>query len=788
MRMANTSKKILFALFFVASLSTFPGCGVWNNFTTYFNLYYNTSTLFDEAESAIQKDQRDIFSRTEANVPSTAAASLNKVIEKCSNILQFNSESSFVDEALFMLGKSFYYQKNYLKALRKFQELLVKQSESEYVPETELWIAKTYFQLKNYPAADKLLLQVIEKSTADGNDDLFVKAAIVQVKFEITAEKYPDAIKSLKSIVKISDDGEINAQAKYQEGELHVLLEEKEEAAKAFAEVSDYSPSFEVELDAKINYGKIIRSLGKEDEALELFLNLLSKDKNSTSFDLLNFETGYTYLLKKNYDGALAYFAVVDTGFANSTAAGQARFEMGYIYEKIYFNYDSASIFYMKAQTAPSTEEYTPLIKNKALVFTKYQKLNGEQLDNLQKLKYVTDSTLFTKDSLEFFIADSLAKIVSNDEQTEKAQQQNPQQGRTRTFGASKTTETTSAGGKKTPPLKAPVRPNISEDSVKVLLVKTKIELGNLFYTELDRPDSAFYYYSDLIENYDLQSQKPQVLYALANYYLSRDSTKADSLLNFVYDNYQHESIVNAAAEILKKPKIDFQYDPAKKLYREAEVMMQKDEIKSSLKKFIAISEAYPVSEYAAKSLLAGGYLLEEKLKLPDSAAVVYDSLVSKYPKTIYAQKISPKLQTYKKEKDRIRMVIEDSLKKIEVAKLKKRTEDSLKIVAENLKKKTEDSLKLELQKKTVKSEDSVKTIEAPSPTAPPARDSLKEKHEDEIPPQVNLFHLKESREKFDLREARRQFSAMRKLKHTAYFFIHTSIHQSVNNRSAYIF
>jgi len=216
--------------------------------------------------------------------------------------------------------------------------------------------------------------------------------------------------------------------------------------------------------------------------------------------------------------------------------------------------------------------------------------------------------------------------------------------------------------------------------------------------------------------------------------------------------------------------------------------MMQKDEIKSSLKKFIAISEAYPVSEYAAKSLLAGGYLLEEKLKLPDSAAVVYDSLVSKYPKTIYAQKISPKLQTYKKEKDRIRMVIEDSLKKIEVAKLKKRTEDSLKIVAENLKKKTEDSLKLELQKKTVKSEDSVKTIEAPSPTAPPARDSLKEKHEDEIPPQVNLFHLKESRKKFDLREARRQFSAMRKLKHTAYFFIHTSIHQSVNNRSAYIF
>ena len=751
------------------SFSLFSGCGVWDDFTTYFNLYYNTSTLFDEAETAIQTDQKDIFALTEPNVPSSAAGSLNKVIEKCSKILQFNSESSFVDEALFMLGKSFYYQKNYLKALRKFQELLVKQSESEYVPETELWIAKTYFQLKNYSAADKLLLQVIDRSTKDENDDLFVDATIVKVKFEIAAEKFSDAIKSLKSLVNISDDGEINAQAKYKEGELHVRLDEKEEAAKAFAEVSDYSPTFETELDAKINYGKIIRSLGKEDEALELFLNLLSKDKNSTSFDLLNFETGYTYLLKKNYDGALAYFGVVDTGFTNSTAAGQARFEIGYIYEKVYFNYDSASIYYTKAQTAPSTEEYAPLIKNKSSVFAKYVKLNSAQFEDLQKLSYLTDTTLFAKDSLEFYIADSLAKKAALEEQSQGDQQTSATQGRTRTFGSSKTAGTTTASGKQSPQLKAPVRPNISEDSVNVLLVKTKIDLGNLFYTELDRPDSAFYYYNDLNENYDLQAQKPQVLYALANYYLSRDSVKADSLLNYIYDNYKHESIVNAAAEFLKKPKIDFNYDPAKKLYREAEVMMQKDEIKSSIKKFLEISQTYPSSEYAAKSLLASGYLLEEKLKLIDSAAVVYDSLVTKYPKTAFAQNVSPKLQTYKKEKERIRVVIEDSLKKIEMEKMKQRTEDSLKIAAEILKKKMDDSLKLAAEKlkmqptdslklateklkmqptdslkinapkNPVNAIDSVKTSEPPVKEVPVPIDSLQQEDR-EGQPQTNLF------------------------------------------------
>jgi len=178
---------------------------------------------------------------------------------------------------------------------------------------------------------------VIERATQDENDDLLTQAIIVKIKFEIGAEKISEAVKSLRSLVKVSDDGEINAQAKYQEGELLVKLGEKEDAALAFNEVGNYSPTFEVELDARINYGKIIRSLGKEDEALELFLNLLSKDKNSTSFDLLNFETGYTYLLQKKYDDALTYFGIVDTGYTNSTSAGQARFEIGYIYEKVYF-------------------------------------------------------------------------------------------------------------------------------------------------------------------------------------------------------------------------------------------------------------------------------------------------------------------------------------------------------------------------------------------------------------------------------------------------------------------
>ena len=135
---------LLFSLIFITS------CSTWDNFTTYFNLYYNASELFQKAEKQITEQKKDIFSTEPATIPAAAGADLQKVIEKCSNILQFSPNSSYVEDALMMLGKSFYYQKNYLKGRRKFEELISSQPNSDYVLEASLWIGKCDMRLRNY--------------------------------------------------------------------------------------------------------------------------------------------------------------------------------------------------------------------------------------------------------------------------------------------------------------------------------------------------------------------------------------------------------------------------------------------------------------------------------------------------------------------------------------------------------------------------------------------------------------------------------------------------------------
>ena len=84
---------------------------------------------------------------------------LTKVIEKCSKILQYDRESSYFDDALFITGKAFYYQAEYARAQRKFLEL-AGVPETEYALENKLWLAKTYLQLRSFDEGLKLLEEV----------------------------------------------------------------------------------------------------------------------------------------------------------------------------------------------------------------------------------------------------------------------------------------------------------------------------------------------------------------------------------------------------------------------------------------------------------------------------------------------------------------------------------------------------------------------------------------------------------------------------------------------------
>jgi TolA-binding protein len=664
---------LLLPIFFLA------GCGIWTNFTTYFNLYYNTSRLFNRAESEVQAQRTDLFSTTVPPLTTATDQELQKVIEKCSNILQFKSDSKYVDDALMMLGKAFYYQQNYLKSEHEFQELLATQPDSDFRLEAQLWLGKCQMRLLDYTTGLQALSDV-KKTAMDNNDDDILQAVLIEeIKFKIASNDYPGAIQSSQDFLKVSGDNDLNAKVAYELGQLFELVGDEESAAKAYGSVSDYSPSYDLAFKSKISYGVALRKSGHLNEAYTVFDDMSSQDKYKDVFDQVNFEKGVTLSALGKYSDALNVLTIVDTTYKNTLYAGASRYEIGKLYEYNFNNFDSAYAYYLKAKSTMLPAEYITPLFTTAEKFRKYNELKDDLKLSRTRLNYILIPDEFVKDSIAYAQQlDSIQQFSKQLQNTSQTGQFNQDLNDRRTIDPNSIQSSQLIRSLQVAKLRPPERPTISADSIRNKIVYYEYELGNLFYSDFNLLDSAYYYYTDILKNYPDSDYKPKTLFVLGNYYLAvSDTNKADSLFNYIYNNYKNDRLVNAAATVLNKPMINFDSDPSDDLYAKAEVELNKKNYYSSISQLRDIYRNYPKSISAPKALYTEGWIFENIFNKPDSAVIFYDSLKAKYPGSEYTQNISAELQIYHNEKQRIIKAMEDSLKAVQKAKEQSLKSDS---------------------------------------------------------------------------------------------------------------
>ncbi len=718
MSFRSKSFKYLIVILF---LLLFSGCSIWENFTTYFNLYYNTSSLFEDAEKEILSQKRDLFSIEPLIVPATAKTSLTKVIEKSSKLLQFYSKSSYVNDALMMLGKSFYYQGNYLKSKKKFEEFLAAETDDEEeITEANLWLAKCDFELRNFNNALKLLEEVRSKAVEEDYEEIIKESYVQEIKYRIKEKNLIKAITLANEFAEVYDDDVVRARIYYELGNMYSELNDDNNALLAYEKVFENEPDFDLEITATIKYANALRDNNQPDKALKVFEDIRKKDKFRESYGEIDFQIGKTLVELGDYNRAYDQFKIVDTTYKNTVFASASNFELAELFRTRFMNYDSAGYFYNKASTSTLPEDYKEKAKNSNQLFTKYGNLRKEINRFDKQLFYSQNPEVFIKDSSDYvadslkllteflerkemqeiwsgvdtllnpknpllkdsifikdsiFVRDSLIKIDSliqiglfnpNDSiglkqkliDSLNAQRLKDLQDPKNILKNSKVS-LDSVKFKRNPPRKL----RISIDSAKTVLAKSSLELGNLFLTELDVQDSALVQYENILQNYPSLVYYPNTLYALGSYYLTvNNKSKADSLFEIIYDKYKDRTIVNAAANKLNKPLINIGFDPAKDEYASAEDLMLEGNYDQSIIKLYSIYNNFPKSLVAPQALYTTGWILENDLFLMDSAAVVYDTLIAKYPASQYVKQVSKKVTAYKQEKTRLEQMLKDSL------------------------------------------------------------------------------------------------------------------------------
>jgi TolA-binding protein len=726
------------------------GCSVWENFTTYFNRWYNIKQLYQEIEKDIESQKKNIFSNEPLNLSGTSRTNLTKIVDKCSDLLQFNYNSSMVDDALLVLGKAFYYQGNYQKSKRKFEELLSTNPSEKYILESKLFIAKCDLQLKNFIDGLKLIRDVIAQAIAEDYGDILADALIEEIKYFKSIEDYSAAIDLLNKFLKYIDDDELLSLAYLELGNLYSIKNDYSNAVNSFFNAIELTSDFDVEIKATLNYATSLRLNNEAKKSLEFLEDIKRKDKFSESLPQIELEIGKSYATLGKYEDAFDVFYTIDTTYKNSPFAPLALYEIGKIYEQVFNNYDSAASYYNRSFISNPPREHQKEISEKNNLFTSYIRLR-KTIDNLDKqlfyalnpeifkqdsIAYVQDSlkilkeylegkelseiwknvydsdkqkvtinyfsfrdSAFVKDSIKLadslnksfvrlepdsvikillaksFIRDSVKFVDSlkfqglnleNDEinillSERRKKLLSLDENKNQLTDYKGYIPVDSLNFKKNPP----TLPKIPINELKEQIAKNRLELGNLFFIEFELPDSSYKLYTEIIKDFDSTKYFPDALIALGSYYLTvNEKQKADSIFQKIYEEYKHLSIANVAADKLGLPLIDFTYDPGKEIFLMAENYIKQKDFKNGIENFIRIYKEFPTSKFSDKGLFAAGFILENDLRLSDSAVTVYDTLIANYPNSEFVRNIAMKVTIYKQEKARIQRELEEEKNK----------------------------------------------------------------------------------------------------------------------------
>ncbi len=340
-------KRTLSILLVSVLLPLIEGCAVYNsvadffsqryvNVVAYFNTYYNAKGAFDDGEREVLQAQQASW-RTATSAPSLAPPSarqkFNIAIEKSSKILSFYPTSKWVDGALMIIGKSYYYLGDDIKADRKFLELIAKFPGSSRFFEAELWHGKSLYRQKKTTEAEAALTELYSTAMKAGEKAIAGEAEIAIGQSYYGRQDYAPALPHLQRGLALSDDEVLNTQVALQIGFAHDKLGQYQKAAAAFRRVADFSPDYASLFEAKLQEARMLVKNGSYAEGLAAMEAMLEEAKNAEYFGRIRLEIANTYLAQGRVHDATDMYVVVDTTYSKSEEGASAAYALAQMAE-----------------------------------------------------------------------------------------------------------------------------------------------------------------------------------------------------------------------------------------------------------------------------------------------------------------------------------------------------------------------------------------------------------------------------------------------------------------------
>jgi TolA-binding protein len=606
----------------------------YENVVGYFNTYYNAKKAFDEAEVEILKglpSSPDSNRYAPIAVPQAERTKLALVIEKCSKIIQMYDKSKWVDNALLLIGKSYYYQNEMLPARKKFSELLENFPRSDLRFEAMIGLVKTHYRMEESQALHAAVRELVPQAIEDDEEDIALEALLVEGQSHYDRGDYLEAKKYYTQASAIEGDDALRAMAQYRLGRCLEFLGNQSEAAQAFAVADGLGPPFALRYAARLRLGSTLAAIGSYEKALTVLSDLQGEILTNQERSYVDLEIANVYHLRGQYDAALLAYAEIDSLYPRTNASAKACFQRGIMHEKHFQDFAKARDFYERAAQVFPSSEVAPIGLEKAAIFGRYLS-DWRELNILDSLLAARIHALAGPDSVTVHraAADTSADLPD-------------------TLGlVSDSTHRAVNGTRSSEFARTQAQSEIPLDSILAKRASYHFALGVLFLLDLEQADSAEYWLTTMLSEYPRSRLAPRALYALAeSHRLKGNTTAVDSLHAELIARYPDSEYALSLSRVRGEEASMTVPDPADSAYALADGLLEKGMPKEAIGKLRDLAVKFPGSPAAAKARYTAGWVYENVLLMNDSAASQYRVLVQDYPTSVYATRVRPKLAVY---------------------------------------------------------------------------------------------------------------------------------------------
>ncbi|MFH2054652.1 MAG: TonB family protein [bacterium] len=357
-------------LLLILAASLLSGC-------LYYNTFYNARKFFNEAEASRKKENRDKASGGERQ-------NYERAIKKCSKVLAESPGSKYEDDALFIIGKSFYYMGDeYQKAERKFRELLSTYPESPYAEESRFFLGKSRFQLENYQLATETFERVVKEGK---RQDWRAEALLLLAEIHNAQERPERAIEQYTRFVEEFGSHPRLSEAYFNLGELFANKEQFDTATVLFGKAAESAKKPEDIYAALHQQGVAYYEIDSIAAGMAIFEQLGGNEDYLNHEGEIRLRLAEGRYLQGDWEQAIRDFDEITTDFKGKIEEVEAYYMMGVIIQDDLDDLETAKEMFDWASRGRGQSEFKGLALERSANIAKVteyrENLSSDQLEN----------------------------------------------------------------------------------------------------------------------------------------------------------------------------------------------------------------------------------------------------------------------------------------------------------------------------------------------------------------------------------------------------------------------